>query len=166
VKSMSRKGIGGRKMGDARQRFDEKWMPEPNSGCWLWIGAYSSFGYGQLWGGKSFGVPGNIAAHQASWIFNRGPIPDGMVIMHKCDNPSCVNPDHLRVGTFKDNTADMLRKNRSPKGESSYRAILKEADIKVIRDRSIPIKELTKRFGVTKAAIDNIRLRRSWRHVQ
>lgn len=76
--------------------------------CWIWQGAKNKKGYGftSLPGGKK------ITAHRASYIVFRGEIPTGMLVCHKCDNPSCVNPDHLFLGTAQDNTSDMIKKGR------------------------------------------------------
>lgn len=75
--------------------------------CWLWIAHKIPSGYGQ------FNAMGKIMrAHRVSWILKNGPIPPEKVICHKCDNPSCVNPNHLFLGTLKDNSRDMIKKGR------------------------------------------------------
>ena len=79
---------------------------DPNTGCWLWAGRMSGNGYGQASGRR--GKP----AHRLSYESRHGPIPPGMVIMHRCDTPLCVNPAHLRVGTQADNVRDMYIKGR------------------------------------------------------
>lgn len=78
------------------------------AGCWLWTGSTSK-GYGQLstWGGEQ-----NYKAHRLAWELMNGPVPDGLVVRHKCDNPRCVNPSHLEVGTQKDNSMDTSRRGR------------------------------------------------------
>lgn len=84
-----------------RERFDEKWVPEPNTGCWLWTASSNRQGYGYFSIGRKI-----RGAHRASWELHRGPIPDGMVLDHLCRVPSCVNPDHLRVVTPRVNTLE------------------------------------------------------------
>ena len=95
------------------ERFEEKYIPEPNSGCWIWLGAISTNndGYGSI-----RGEGGNSAktqnAHRVSYQLYRGYIPADMDICHHCDSPWCVNPDHLFVGTRIDNMQDASQKGR------------------------------------------------------
>jgi hypothetical protein len=85
-----------------RQRFEEKYIPEPNSGCWLWMAALTPAGYGMI--GRPGGRGQNpLMAHRASWELHRGPIPEGLHIDHLCRNPACVNPDHLEPVTQREN---------------------------------------------------------------
>lgn len=97
-----------------RERFDAKWIPEPNSGCWLWLGALFVSGYG--WFQRGHRKQPGARANRISWELHRGPIPDGLCVLHRCDNPSCVNPDHLFIGTQLDNIADRDRKGRQARG--------------------------------------------------
>jgi len=83
-------------------------IPEPTSGCWLWTGPIGRHGYGKT---KRSGK--TIFSHRLAWMVHRGPIPLGIFVLHRCDVPSRVNPNHLFLGTARDNTLDMLAKGRN-----------------------------------------------------
>lgn len=110
---------------DIRERFDSKWTPEPNTGCWLWLDAPRSaeVEYGTLKIGNS-----NKTAHRLAWELYRGPIPDGLIIDHVCRVKACVNPDHLRIVTPRENALENsnsivywnTQKTRCPKCGGSY----------------------------------------------
>jgi hypothetical protein len=142
--------------------------------CWLWIAGHGALGYGHFWfNGKT------VKAYRFAWSLRYGPIPKGMVIRHKvCDNPACVNPDHLAIGTFKDNSQDMVakgrqsrigRKNNPPTGETNGRAKLTAEAVLQIREKyktglySYDI--LSKEYSVTKTTIKSIINRKLWVHV-
>jgi hypothetical protein len=93
----------------AAERIERLSMPEPNTGCWLFIGSLGSNGYGKL---KGVRARTTIMAHRYSWEAHNGPIPRGLFVLHRCDQPSCVNPDHLFLGTHVDNMTDMVKKGR------------------------------------------------------
>jgi hypothetical protein len=127
-------------------------------GCWLWIaGKRGHYGYGGI---NCTDDPHNaISAHKASWILHYGPIPEGMCVLHWCDNPPCVRPDHLWLGTHAENMADMVKKGRGRglQGESHNMAKLTQSQADQIRelyDRSIKNgAKLAREFGVSRHAI-------------
>jgi hypothetical protein len=93
-------------------RFERMVSPEPNSGCWLWLGACAPTGRGNF----TYGLrPNRILVNAPRFAFTiwRGSIPDGLQVLHRCDVPNCVNPDHLFLGTAADNIHDMIRKGRN-----------------------------------------------------
>lgn len=97
------------------------------------------------------------------WILANGPVPPGKIVRHKCDNPSCVNPDHLEVGTLSDNAQDAIARGRRRLGEKSYMAKLTEAQaIEALKSKESPT-VLAKRFGVTRQCIGMLRHKHSWK---
>jgi hypothetical protein len=84
---------------------------DPITGCWLWTKARGKKGYGQIWIVDKF-----IRVSRASYEIFVGPIPEGLIVMHKCDNPPCFNPDHLKAGTQKENIRDAVEKGRWTQG--------------------------------------------------
>ncbi len=85
-------------------RFEEKFTPEPMSGCWLWTGCMHPRGYGKFWMDGAV-----ILAHRAALAIYRSPAPDDLLVCHRCNNKQCVNPDHLYVGTLSDNAKQAYR---------------------------------------------------------
>jgi hypothetical protein len=153
------------------KRFWDKVKIGKKSDCWPWIGTVANnpkFPYGnfKMAGGKGH----HKQAHRYSYELHNGRIQLGMIICHKCDNPRCVNPDHLFVGTYKDNGADMASKNRSAFGEKCSKAKLKERDIilifRMIKVRpDIQQRELAQIFNVSQPTIGNVLKRETWRRV-
>lgn len=106
-------------------------------------------------------------AHRVAWEKKHGPIPQGMVVCHKCDNPGCVNPDHLFLGTPGDNTRDAALKGKY-RGEGNGRAILTERDVRIIRALlalGLTTTTLGKLWGVGDTTISALSTRRSWKHI-
>lgn len=116
---------------------------------------------------NGYGYIGRFLAHRVVYEGAFGPIPKGMFICHKCDNPSCINIDHLFMGTPKDNTRDMIRKGRTNprKGESHYRAILTESQAKEIIEAEGMYKDIAERYGVGKHAVECIKRGENWAHL-
>jgi hypothetical protein len=109
----------------------------------------------------------NTPAHRFSYLTYIGPIPDGLQVLHKCDNPPCINPDHLFLGTHKDNMADMADKGRAnggaPKGERHGRTHLAKADVLAIRSDPRPGRVIAREYGMSKSAIYYIKSGETWR---
>lgn len=94
-------------------RLSDLVSPEPTSGCWLWVGGVDADGYGLVTiGSRSDGSRRNGKAHRLSYEIANGPIPDGLSVCHSCDQPGCINPRHLWLGTTSENLADRDRKGR------------------------------------------------------
>lgn len=147
-----------------------------SEGCWNWMAGHFTTpngvkSYGCLWAGdKKSGTGRMIAAHIISWQLENGSFPKGMKICHKCDNPSCVRPSHLFLGTQLDNVRDMIRKGRANKarGSKHHKAKLTESDVASIRkQRKSGIKRtvLAKKYGVCEHTITQIMNRDIWKHV-
>jgi hypothetical protein len=130
--------------------------------CWEWTGAKNRGAYGRF----SFVGIKSIAAHRASYLLFVGEIIENMCVCHTCDNPSCVNPEHLWLGTTQENTKDMVKKGRSLSGERNNNSKLRYSDILRIHELNDYGKytqvELAKEFGVTPGHINNILRQRMW----
>ena len=140
------------------ERFDAKCEPIPVTGCIIWLGYVGHSGYGK------FFFNGKLErAHRVAWIKAYGVIPDGMSVLHRCDIPSCVNPNHLFLGTQKDNMRDMCKKNRGLTGEDAPQAKLSNNDvIKIIKDHR-GVTFVARDYGVAPSTISSIRSGKSWK---
>jgi hypothetical protein len=141
---------------------------QKTNGCWIWTGGKQDRGYGVIGSGGKGGR--QLLAHRYSYQLHHGEIPDGLVVMHSCDNPSCVNPAHLSAGTWKDNTVDALKKGRLKtifgNGENNARAKLKEDDVRYIKSHpEIRSVDLAKMFNVSPQTICCVRKGRHWSSV-
>ena len=131
-----------------------------DSGCWLWKKHIVPSGYGAAWDdGK------RVRAHRLSYEVFIGPIPDGAIIMHKCDVRHCVNPSHLRVGTQAQNIKDRDQKGRGvfPAGERHGNSKLKKGDVIAIRDSKESQTDVARRYGVSQSLVSRIKNEHLWR---
>jgi hypothetical protein len=143
--------------------FESKIQITP--GCWYWLGARHPRGYGRFRG------PCGDTAHRYSYYSYVGAIPEGAQICHRCDNPSCVNPDHLFVGSNQDNVDDKVAKGRHPKGQKS--ATSKLSEVEVIEVRRLYVKgstdygtrALARKFGISHRQIWGIVTHKGWTHL-
>lgn len=133
--------------------------------CWNWVGYFTTRNYGQLnFQGRK------MRAHRASWVVHNGAIPEGLSVCHRCDNPSCVNPNHLFLGTQLDNMADAAAKKRFPdrKGVKCNSSKLIDADIPQIfqlhKQGEVP-RKIAFRYSVGRATIQRVLSRKAWSHV-
>jgi len=162
------------------QRF---WSKVDRSGqCWIWTGGcFAGKGYGRMH--VRLPVRHSVSTHRFSWELHFGPIPPGLFVCHHCDNPPCVRPDHLFLGTSTDNMRDMIVKGRNavgernghytkpentPRGEGVKTSKLTKAqvlEILSLRDTGISAQELASRYGIGAANIYHIWRRISWKHL-
>lgn len=140
-------------------RFHKK-VKISESGCHEWQGYIAKTGYGQI--GYNYEL---LYTHRVAWMLANGPIPDGMFVCHKCDNRRCVNPEHLFLGTAKDNSVDMSRKGRSTRGERAYQAKLTEDQVRYMRRSDERLTDLAKRFGVARSTACLARSGKQWTHL-
>ena len=170
----------------ASKRFWEKVDRSAGSGCWHWLAAQDRCGYGKFYiGTDGDGKDVMGYAHRVVWELVYGAIPEGAEVLHRCDNPLCVNPRHLFLGTQKDNVRDMIEKGREnfgpgrmeierhpeyrARGEHHPRAKLTEDAVREIRRevaRGVRQCEVVKRFRVGHSTISDIVRRKTWRYLE
>jgi hypothetical protein len=140
---------------------------EKTDECWVWTGQKIR-GYGRLSVGAK--EEKSVGAHRFSWeLHNKQKIPDGKFVMHSCDNPSCVNPDHLSIGSPKENYDDMVLKGRrkvvAPKGVANGKSILDEEKVRFIKTCGLNHAKTAKILGVSVSCVRGVRSGRTWSQV-
>jgi len=128
--------------------------------CWLWQGGQrNQFGYGQLRVGRRGPC---VGVHRLSYEIHHGKIPENLLVLHRCDTPSCVNPRHLYVGTHQDNARDCIKRGRRARGCSLHVRVRKLTDdqVRAIRKDTAPVCMVAHDHGVSESAVYNIRARR------
>jgi hypothetical protein len=143
--------------------LDDLYIGEPNSGCWLWLGAVDQDNYGMAW---DHPLQRTARAHRVVYESLVSRIPEGMKLLHRCDNTYCVNPDHMFVGTIADNNADMRAKKRHGHGETHGMNKLSAEQIREIRTAPGKHRDIAAKYGVTRGWITNIKARRAWKHLE
>ena len=145
------------------EHFNRYVTPLGRDVCWEWSGSRATFGHGQFQNNNVL-----YSAHRVAYELGNGPIPAGMAVRHKCDNPPCCNPSHLEVGTQSDNVQDAVERNRVRHGESHPCAVLTEEGVREIRKRRSEGETnnvLAREFGVHPATISAVVHYRTWRRV-
>lgn len=156
-----------------KDRFDRWWKEDEKTGCWIWQGKLQKTGYGQ------FNLTGSrpIPSHRAAWLLYKGEIPENpnsayktYYLCHKCDNPACVNPDHLFLGDQQSNMDDKMGKDRHnygiSRGVNHGNAKVTDEDVRAIRASSDSLTVLSRRYGMAKSTLAAIRKRETWKHVE
>lgn len=152
-------------MGRPRIPSKEKFFSKTDKSgdCWMWLGSFDRDGYGLFWDGDNQKM---MRSHQYSYELHYGD-RSGYCVMHTCDNPSCVNPNHLMLGTNADNCADKVSKNRHAKGEQQGASKLTEDDVVSILDRrNESYKVICSEYDIQPSTLYRIWNRESWKHIQ
>ena len=147
---------------DKKYRWQLRQYAVDDRGCWVWEMLKSPSGYGVLTQNRR-----KLYAHRVFYEYYIEVIPEGLCVLHRCDNPSCVNPDHLFVGTYQDNMDDMVAKGRQnkPKGEASGMSKLTNYQVLAIRKDTRSTSKIAKDYGVTANTIRDIKTRITWKHI-
>lgn len=148
--------------------LDKFIYPEPNTGCWLWSGSLDYNGYGNT---KKMTLDGYVlrCAHRVMYYLSNGSFNYKMFVCHLCDNPSCVNPQHLFLGTSKNNSEDMVRKGRASKGTNRPTCKLTELQVLEIREKYkkgiYTTRSLAKEYGLDYGNVHKIVSLKTWKHI-
>jgi Helix-turn-helix domain of resolvase len=144
-------------------RIMQKVEMDPNSGCWLWCACLTSTGYGKIGRSKKEG-PG--LAHRESYRCFVGDLSEEDCVLHRCDTPACVNPNHLFLGSRSDNASDMVGKGRQYRGSRHWSAKIDESDVENIRSfysNGSKVEDLAKAFDISESSIYRITSGAGWR---
>lgn len=139
------------------EQFEQYYIPEPNTGCWLWLKRRLPKGYGliQEWAAGYYRNRKNTYAHRWIWQRTYGVIPNGLFVLHRCDTPQCVNPYHLFLGTQTDNMRDCHEKMRHAFGEKHGMAKLDRSTVGSIRNEysegKLSQRKIAKKYGISPA---------------
>lgn len=144
----------------ADQRFREKYAVDAATGCWDWTATKNQKGYGRFTTDYS-----TFSAHRFAWSMENGEIPDGAFVLHTCDNPACVNPAHLFLGSNADNMADKVAKGRQAQGVGNAYSKLTEAQVMAIRADTRLLRVIGDEYGINKTQVSRIRRRTAWRNL-
>lgn len=153
------------------KKFYNRIKINPNTQCWEWQGAKQPEGYGRV-SGKIWN--GHYLLHRWSYEYHKGPIPQGLLVRHLCNNPCCANPDHLEVGTVKDNAQDREKSPNHLRGSQNPFHILTEKQVKEIKRDYIPgtgkynpgnIRMLCAKYNISKSTIQLIAKGERWKHI-
>ena len=149
------------------ERFWSKVDKNGSNGCWIWKAGDNGDGYGKFYIHVESGYPQRYA-HHVSWVLAYGDIPDGLWVLHKCDTPACIRPEHLFLGTQTDNMQDAAQKGRvkgGKRGEGAGSNKLKEYEVLEIREmmkNGVPQNEIARRYSVSPTTILYIKCGRLW----
>lgn len=149
----------------------ENSIPEPNSGCWLWEGSLSKYGYAYVCDPRApinRKSPRRVFIHRLVCEMHSPNFTDALLVRHTCDNPICVNPDHLLPGTHMDNYLDSVKRKRRPsyKGEKNRKAKLTASDVMWVRSVSdMKVPDIAKRLNVCESTIWQIKRNVIWTHL-
>jgi hypothetical protein len=150
------------------ERFWRQVDKKSGDECWTWLGFKERRGYGKI--SKGDGSAKYHLAHRASYIINKGEIPEGLYVLHSCDNPSCVNPNHLRVGTGSENIKEAYDKGRKQNpvlfGEENPKSKLTIEQVKFIKSNpQLGHKAIADMYGLSPNCIRGVRIGRTWKSV-
>lgn len=143
-----------------QERVEKHSVPISEVGCWVWVGCTANSGYGLAFSNLKNRT---VLAHRLSYEAYKSEIPKGMIVAHACDNKLCVNPNHLWLATHAENSADMVKKGRSAKGEKCGKSKLTDEQIAFIRESNLSHRKLGDMFGVSHANIGYIKRFSTWK---